>query len=407
MAVYVSLDKKMEAEIIKDKCQKLLEVVDAKTTELLSALTEYESYETAEDEIWRSKDYLQNISEELKWLTHGKVDSMCAFFPVNLPLYSLFLFAIVPGFMSGEVVIRVPLLMRSVAYRLMSILELEKIVPNIKVVDLERSLFVEAYVSNADIVLFTGRYSNALLVQAACRGLFIYNGAGINPFLITKSADINDAVHKSVEMRLFNSGQDCAGPDAFLVDEAIINSYKNNLVKMLGKVKIGSYSNPEVRVGSLVKADHLKNLRTFLESKAENLEYGGKIDFEQSVVYPTVIVEDISVMTHAQTMEFFAPVFYVLVYSNIQQVSKFFLSKHYKDYAMYVSIFGQTPPSLKIPNSTILRDKIVNDVERGYIPYGGRGKKANYIFSDNKYMYKPLQISKEIKDYISKKTKAK
>jgi acyl-CoA reductase-like NAD-dependent aldehyde dehydrogenase len=308
--------------------------------------------------------------------------------------------------MSIELIVRPPILARDVVDEIGKILNFEELFPHLKFVDMERSLFTEGFLSIADAVLFTGRYNNAKIVRESCpNALFIYNGAGVNPIVVTKDADIDLAVEKTVEMKIFNSGQDCAGSDVILVSNQIIESFKEKIIDELKKIKIGNYKNKEVRVGSLVKSDHLPAIQDFFDANAEKLVYGGKIDFKEKIVYPTIIINEIDSVQDFKMTEFFSPVFYILTFERLEDLSRYFNHAAYSDYAMYVSIFGDTSIQKIIPNSVILENKIVNDVERGNNPYGGYGPRANYVSSKTKTSAHPLLISKELRLYINANVK--
>lgn len=396
------IDQERRAKDITEQCSALYQAIDTNREVLVEELLKYESWETASDEIWRSLDCLKNITKELKYLSYGKVSLMCTFFPVNLPLYSLVLFAMVPGFMADEIIVRPPNLMSEIVQKIYNLLHLSKLMPQIKFVNLERKLFVEAYISIAEVILFTGRYENAKIVQEACPdALFIYNGAGINPVLITDSANLDIAVKKTIEMRTFNSGQDCAGSDAILVHEKIAKAFVDKLVMELQEIRVGNYNDPEVKVGKLVKIDQIGAIKNFFADHANSLVFGGKIDSEAGIVYPTVIVDDIHHIKKITYTEFFAPVFYLLIYHDDRDLKRYF-SSGYEEYAMYVSMFGKITNISLIPNSIVLPNQIVNDMERGNNPYGGYGPKANFASYNGIYHYRPILISQEICSFLQR-----
>lgn len=378
------------------RCASLAALLRAKEEDLIEILLEYESFETAYDEVWRSLDCVENIDKEMEWLSAATADRMCTFFPVNLPLYSLVVFALVPSFMAREVIIRPPLLMRDVLNRIWNELELANLFPNIHFVHVDRNLFTEGYASVSDVILFTGRYHNARAIQEMCPdALFIYNGAGVNPVVVTDTADIMQAVHKTIEMRAFNSGQDCAGSDVIFVHQDIAEAFKEPLLEEIKKVPVGDYTDKSVRVGKIVKADQLPAVQAFIEAHAPSVLYGGTVDLEAGIVHPTVIMKRIEEISTLSATEFFSPVFYVVVYRDEGDLKEYFSRPSYSDNAMYVSLFG-SPPSFEIPNSIVLENKIVNDVERGNTPYGGYGPKANYVSYQGRTVSRPLLISYEI-----------
>lgn len=389
--------KKIDKKTILKTTKELAKILEEKEETLTALLLNYESFETARDELFRSKDCLDNIEKEIDDLTKTTVRSMCTFFPVNLPLYSLVIFAMIPSFMSEKVFVRPPELMAKVVKDIVSILGIEKLFPNVHIVEMERGMFRDAYVSVADVVLFTGKHENAMELQTACpNALFIYNGAGVNPVVVTESADLKLAAKKTLEMRTFNSGQDCAGSDVILVQRSIAKKFVSLLKTHLQDIKTGDYSDRENLIGPIVKRDKLFELQDFFQKQKNYLVYGGKIDMERGIVFPTLFIEDIKEVSSIHYSEFFAPVFYVLIYDTDNDLKRYFLDQYYQDHAMYVSLFGESSFAQSIPNSVILSNQIVTDVERGNNPYGGYGDKANFVICNGKKIVRPILISREI-----------
>lgn len=404
MSLYLCDKKEKKDDHIRSKCCLLASLIESKYEALTEILLKYESFETVNDEIHRSIDCLTNISKELEWLLYGKVDLICTFLPINLPLYSLVIFGIVPSFMTNEVVIRPPLLVKGIVQEIWQLLGFEEIIQNIKFVDVERSLFNEAFVSIADVILFSGRFENAKNVQNLCPdALFIYNGAGVNPIIITSSANLSLALDKTVEARIFNSGQDCHGPDIIFVHEKIIDDFEQKLVTKLERIKVGDYQDRCVSVGHLIDVDLLSVAHSFIDAHAKSIVYGGKINFKEGIVFPTIIREDIQSLSTFKITEFFSPIFYLLVYHEDNDLRRFFSQRSYIDFAMYTSIFGDTSYSTEIPNTVILQDKILNDVERGNDPFGGYGPKSNYVSHDGVFLHRPILISYEVYAYLQER----
>ncbi len=370
-------------------------IIKDREKELTSAMLDYESYETVRDELFRSVDCLENIDIELDDLVKSKVNSICTFFPLNLPLYSLVLFAVIPSFTSEKVFVRAPEKMSATLRAICEILEISKNLPAIVLTDINRAAFVDGYASVSDVVIFTGRYDNAKAVQRQCSdSLFLYNGAGVNPIAVAESADLILAAQKTVEMRVFNSGQDCAGPDAIMVDRKILDPFLNNLITELKSVKIGDYHDREVRVGKLCDYRQIPVISGFLDSYRDDIVYGGVINFKDHIVHPTIVQTGLS--SNAGYLEFFAPVFHIIPFDEVDILDKYFSDIRYQDHAMYISLFGEHPYFQKVQHSKIFRNAIVNDVERGNFAYGGYGKEANFVAYSGNTAHRPILISKEI-----------
>lgn len=389
--------KKTSKKTILQLSKELSQKIDEKKEALTTLLLNYESFETVKDELFRAKDCLQHIEKEIDYLTAAKVKSMCTFFPVNLPLYSLVIFALIPSFMSEKIFVRPPHLMAKAVKDIVAILEIQNLFPNVNIIEMERGMFKDAFASVADVVLFTGKYENAMELQSMCPNtLFIYNGAGVNPVVVSESADLELAAEKTVEMRTFNSGQDCAGSDTILVHRNIAKKFVDLLKIDLKNIKVGNYHDRKNKVGRIIKQDRLPGLQQFFQAEKKHLIEGGKIDLEKGIVFPTIFVEDMKEISSIHFTEFFAPVFYILIYDSDTDLKKYFLDQYYQDHAMYISLFGESSFIQSLSNSVILSNKIVNDVERGNDPYGGYGDKANLIIYKGKKITRPILISREI-----------
>jgi acyl-CoA reductase-like NAD-dependent aldehyde dehydrogenase len=353
-------------------------------------LLNIESYETIKDELFKSIDCLKNISVEKGYLNYTRVNYISAFFPVNLPLYSLIIFGFIPSLMCKRIFIRPPRVIAGIIKELKTILFDNDC--SIHVVNDDRRSFIENYVKYTDVILFTGRYSNVLKIEKEFPDkLIIYNGAGINPIIVNRGADINLAVTKTIKARVFNSGQDCAGPDSILVHEEIYNNFIDLLIRKLKKIKIGNYKDKKVRIGRLLKPINLDLIEEIF--KNNNVLFGGKIDKLNNIVYPTVISSPLN--EYKNYLEFFAPVFWVSKFRNDRELKSYFETKEYGDFAMYISVFGDLP-KFKITKSNILINKIVIEIERGNLEYGGYGDKANFISYKGKREIHPILISREI-----------
>lgn len=402
----LELKQNLKPDMIKvpnEKINKLLKKLIENKEELINSLLDYESYETTIDEIKRSIDCLKNLDKELKFFSSQKVDVISSFFPLNLPLYSFILFALVPSFMCNRIFVRPSKSMRNVLNNLIHILNVQELFPNIKIIEMHRNIFLEGFVSTSDVILFTGLYENALKVKNSCRkdSLFIYNGAGINPIIVTKDADVNLATRKIVEARTFNSGQDCAGPDAILVDKKITSRLTSKIKSILDSYEIGDYHNKNVKIGKIIDFKKIDKVNNFIEENKRDIIYGGEIDFKRSIVQPTIFLKELKKFKHYR--EFFCPIFVILEYEKERDLFSYFVNPKYKDFAMYVSIFGNLNNIDFIKHSVLLSNKIILDIEKGNEVYGGFGKKANFVSFDEEYFSRPILISKEIYEYVNKK----
>ncbi|HSW99848.1 MAG TPA: aldehyde dehydrogenase family protein [Patescibacteria group bacterium] len=385
-------------------CDSLAELISSQETALVALLSGYETHEAAEDEIMRSLDALQGVRAEMTAIqTPLQELNIATIFPLNLPLYSLVIFGIIPSVFANKAFIRPPEIMQSLLTQLWEILHIDERFPNVHLNPVPRQVFVQLYASECDVIIFTGKYKNALAIHEQCPdALLIYNGSGVNPFIIFENADINLAAEKAVEMRCFNSGQDCAGPDAFLIPTTLADAFIQKLETLLEDIQVGATTNPSVRVGPTMKQSYISELEDWLKDKQPNIVFGGKIDKEKHLVYPTIVRKNITLLTDFSFHEFFAPYFYVLTYDTLEDLQKVLNSSSFKERGMYASVFGDNPAIEKTLDSVkILKNVIVNDVERGNNEYGGYGEYANFLQYHDEKVVHPLLISRDIHEMLA------
>lgn len=381
-----------------NNCELLAKKVMQRRYDLVQMLSKYETHETANDEIERSLNTLLGMRKELKTINKPLQDlTISTFFPLNLPFYSLVLFGIAPSVFAQDVFVRPPEVMDETLRLLFKFLNIQSYFPNISLHALPRYIFMELYAAESDVTIFTGKYQNALAIQARCpHALLIYNGSGINPFVVFDDADISLTAEKAVEMRCFNSGQDCAGPDAFFVPSIVADLFVGKLQDLLDKIKVGDSRDSTVKISRTIKETYLRDVEKLLEQNVEHRVYGGDIDHENRYVYPAIIRKPLR--THSGDFhEFFAPVFYVLEYDNIKELEKMILSETFKKRTMYISVFGNNPKiEQKLKFATVIKNLIVNDIERGNRQYGGYGYESNFLLYGQQKTVQPLLISRDL-----------
>lgn len=365
---------------------------------LVSAMLEYEPYGAVKDQLERSVSALRNISVEFDNFDF-KLNKYAAFLPLNLPLYSIVLFGIIPSFYSDRVIVRAPKLAINVVKSIENILNLHALgISNVEFSSDGRESFLSK-IYDSDAVCFTGTHKNSLHVRKALNSncIFLFNGAGINPVVVGRNADIALAVDKCVEVKVFNSGQDCAGPDAILVDHEVFDRFMELLSEKVGSIKVESdyKAHPTVKVGPLLDGSGSIKLARFFDKNKSDIVLGGRVDILSGVVYPTIMVSDLT--SCANYTELFSPVWYVHKYKSEEELSSYFAHDTYKNHCMYVSVFGGDSIDMKIfGESNILSEQIILDVENGNHEYGGTGVMASSLSYDKKTIPKAILLSRDI-----------
>ena len=363
---------------------------------VLELLAGCETRATATDELERTLRCLRGIDKEADDLASVDLGAMSVYLPLNQPLYGLVLFGVVPSFAARTVYVRPPVLMRPVTRRLVDLL-FPPSVCNLVICEEARGWFLEHAVTRSEAVLFTGRWENGQAVGARLspEQLLLFNGPGVNPFVVGADADLKAAAESLAEARTYNSGQDCAAPDAVLVASEVLDEFLSELRSVLVRLEVGSSYPTGAAVGPLMTRQSLELVAQCLTTHATRVVFGGRIDEERNLVNPTVI--RFGRPAELPLEEFFAPIFCVAPFRDIEELRGYFASRWYQDHRMYVSQFGSVPEGLEdLHGSVELRERNVLDVENGNEPFGGYGPHSNFVRHAGITVPRPILISREL-----------
>jgi lysyl-tRNA synthetase class 1 len=220
--------------------------------------------------------------------------------------------------------------------------------------------------------------------------LLISNGSGHNPLVVTNSADIDKAVEAAIHLKSLNGGQDCAGPDAILVQESVAKEFTQKFQARYAATKTGSFSDPEVRIGPIERASELQKFADVFQKNKDHIISGGTIDFERGIVAPTIIKRPIQESPNFREM--FGPVAFIHTYKEDKDLAHYFedTEGRYQANRMYVSLFGKSDytearddaknPGKRGNIGIVLRNKTIHEDEIGYKPYGGYSLGASAIW---------------------------
>jgi aldehyde dehydrogenase (NAD+) len=373
---------------------KLLQNQDA----IMRILCLVETKQTAEDEFNRSINCLDELHMQSCYLMAGKVNNIVSFLPLNQPLYSLFLFAIVPSLTASKVFFRPPALLWSIFGELETLLEFS-IASSAFLCRNTRGDFIKHYTAVADVVIFAGEYSNVMDIKKHLKAdaLLLFNGGALNPMVITASASISDAVNDVVRERLFNSGQDCMAPACIAVDENIANVFLEQLSATLKSEVVGLNSLPHTTVGQMIEQESIGAFKAMLNDYGDKVVVGGQYDENNRLIEPTVICFD-SLFDVPQQI-YYAPVFFIGKYRRISDVAKFLNTDVALELNGYLSLYTSNKDDISYFKKTH-RQVLVNEslfvCESASNEFGGFGEKCSFSSFNGKKFVHPLLISKEI-----------
>lgn len=383
------------------KCKDFAEIIIKKKDVLLSILTRIESYSYANDEIERSVQTLLNIHLEKDFLS-VKARLICSFLPINQPLYGLILFGLIPSLVAENIYIRPSIDTLDVVLEVSALLNIPDIWSNVELLEITRTRFLSDYVSRANVNIFVGKYQNAKVAQSYANpsSLFLFSGSGINPFVVAYTHDLDVVVDKAIKARLYNSGQDCAAPNVFIVNEAQKDAFIDLLIRRLKSIKVGEYSDKEVAVGPLIREASFKDSVLSIAHNRQKILFNGHVDIKNKIIFPTVLVANI--WDRITFQEQYAPIFTFSTYYDEIELKQYFYDIRYIKNAMYVSVFGDLKQPKYLNNSIILHSKSVLDEEQGNLCFGGYGSEANYVWDGEAEHSRPILITKEIYQYVTR-----
>lgn len=413
---------------IDKRAKDLADIIEAHFEDLAEILLEYESYEVVKDETDRTLDLLRNLKENKKYFKL-RVGAVATFLPRNQPLYTFVCFVIIPALMASEVHFRIPHSVQHFFKKVLTLLDIHKLFPNVIVSSKERLEFLKErsallvdsktneYIPTTDVVIFTGTsiHADQLRTIFDKRTLFITNGAGHNPMVISNNANIFEATEAALTLVLYNQGQDCSAPNAILVHKDIYDEFTNVLYKEIKKVKIGPYRDRSCKVGPITDPEDLKRIEALLVDNREWLDKRtlGIIRTAEGIVEPAIINKPLSM--GGNYTELFAPIFFIQKYEFDNELASYFENQHYAHNAMNISLYGKSVYLQKIigkliegkvlhSNETLLYNTHPHafGIERGTQQYGGYGIGTSSISIKGEIMPMPTLPQRDIYEYIAK-----
>ncbi|MFE0462371.1 aldehyde dehydrogenase family protein [Kitasatospora sp. NPDC058965] len=363
-------------------------------------LTEISVRKAVNEEIEASITTLEGAVDEIRRYRPKRVARLAGFMSSNVLLYSYVLHAVVPSLFVERIALRPSRQVAAQSHRLHQLLAPVHGLP-IEMSALNQRQFVDGPAAEANVVVFTGAYTNAEELRGKLRRdqLMLFFGQGINPFVVGPEADGDRAIDDAIRIRLLNSGQDCFGPDVFFVHSSMQERFIGGLIKRLAEQREGDYGDPDADYGAVYYDSAIRSTTEFVLRNRAYVVHGGDVDFRTGLVRPMVFVRDIE--DQLDISEFFSPLFNVVVYDDPQRMESVLFSPYFAERSMGAMVYG-TEDALaeKLRDRhTVAVNRTLLDVDNGNSPFGGRGVMANYAAYNGKRTAEPLLVSKTVAQY--------
>jgi len=181
---------------------------------------------------------------------------------------------------------------------------------------------------------------------------------GSDPFIVMKSANLEQAVAVGVKARVLNNGQSCIAAKRFIVEESIADEFGRLFVSKMEALKVGDPFDEHTDVGPLATADGLKELdadvQKTIQAGARLLTGGKRLNQPGNYYLPTVLT-NIPEGSPAACGELFGP------------VASLFRAKNAED---AIRIANSSPFGLGASawtNDSSEREKFINGLESGMV----------------------------------------
>ena len=222
-----------------------------------------------------------------------------------------------------------------------------------------------------DLIFFTGSPAlGKMVMEAASKHLtpVVLELGGKSPCIIDKSADLKVAAKRVAWGKALNAGQTCIAPDYLMIHEDVKDKFLQLLVKEWKELltKDPQQAKHFVRI---VSDKALERLIGYLDNGT--IYHGGVYDRAERYLSPTILT-DVSPDAPVMQEEIFGPIFPVLTFKQIEEVTEF-VAKRERPLALYY--FGKQGDYIlrhTISGGTCINDVIMHIVNHD-MPFGGVG----------------------------------
>nr|CAD7568405.1 unnamed protein product [Timema californicum] len=164
-------------------------------------------------------------------------------------------------------------------------------------------------------ISFTGSTNVGKLLYKQCsKGLkrLGLELGGNAPFVVFKSANIEQAVQGAIASKFRNAGQTCVSANRFLIQEDVFDEFVNKLEDKMKAIVIGDPFDEKVNIGPLINLTQAKKVKELVDdalAKGAKLRLGGKpaLSCGERFFEPTLLV-DITSSMDCFREEIFGPV---------------------------------------------------------------------------------------------------
>ncbi|MCS7028027.1 MAG: NAD-dependent succinate-semialdehyde dehydrogenase [Bacteroidia bacterium] len=339
-----------------------------------------------------AKDYAKpNIFDAQHSLHYVPMGIILSIMPWNFPYWQVFR-AVIPTLVAGNVV-----LVKHAPNVPQCSLAIAKIFVDAGV---EEGVYTNLFISHQQVsqliadkrikgISLTGstRAGIAVATQAAqyLKKVVLELG-GSDPLIVTKHANIENAIKVCIRSRFGNCGQSCIAAKRILVQSDIADKFIDLLLAQIKSLRVGNPLDPATQIGPMARKDLLETalsqLQDALEKGATCLVGGSCKDDNSNFLLPTLLT---NVQPNMRVMqeEVFAPIASIYVFDEIDHAIEV---ANNTEYGLGASVWTQDRAEASYIASKLLAGNVfVNGLVRsdpkypfGGIKLSGVGKELSY-----------------------------
>ena len=222
-----------------------------------------------------------------------------------------------------------------------------------------------------DLIFFTGSPAlGKMVMEAASKHLtpVVLELGGKSPCIIDQDANLEVAAKRVAWGKALNAGQTCIAPDYLMIHEEVKDKFLQLLVKEWKHLLTNDPQQAKHFV-RIVSDKALDRLIGYLDNGT--IYHGGTYDKSERYLSPTILT-DVRLDAPVMQEEIFGPIFPVLTFKQIEEVTKF-VAKRERPLALYY--FGKQGDYIlrhTISGGTCINDVIMHIVNHD-MPFGGVG----------------------------------
>lgn len=206
---------------------------------------------------------------------------------------------------------------------------------------------------------------------------------GENCEIITKSANLKDAVKKCVWGKFMNNGQCCVAPNIVFVHHSCYKNFLSLLTKELNRVYGDNYQQRKANsdYGRIICKSHFKQLESVMAEMftfGAEIVYGGKYDEDDLFWEPTVIT-NIPIGKAGEIKEIFGPILPVIPYNSLEDL-EVEIFQNSSPLSLYLFSKDISEISRVIDNTrsgTVCVNDVITNFLQLNLPFGGVGSSGS------------------------------